>query len=157
MPFLRRWTFSEASGIGGPSLTFRNAEPLENELEPNVIQTHLWGFATNPPPFAHYFRDIEMSIGPLIGTPGLFGGGYYMQPINGHCLAFQSLQFLALHLLSSLVRYRPATWMHALSRSANNGRAADDAMLALIESFMDKVQTSIPMFVAETISPGMTF
>lgn len=157
MPFLRRWTFSDAGSIGGPSLTFRNAEPLEDELEPNAIQTHPWGFTANPPPFARYFRNIETTIGPLIGTPGLASGGYYMQPIEGHCLAFQSLQFLALHLLSSLVRYRPATWMHALSRSANNGRAADDAMLALIESFMDKVQTSMPMFVAEIISPGVTF
>lgn len=48
-----------------------------------------------------------------------------MQPPGGQYIALQALQFLAVHLLSSLVRYRPATWMHALSRSANNGRAAD--------------------------------
>ena len=156
MPFLRRWTFSEASGMGGPSLIFRNAEPLENELDRNVIKWHLDGFAANPPPFVRYFRDIEASLGPVLAAPGL-AGGYYMQPLAGHFVSFQSLQFLALHLLSSLVRYRPVTWMHALSRSANNGRAADDAMLALIESFMAKVQLSMPTFVANVISPGMSF
>ncbi|KWI94371.1 hypothetical protein WM09_05380 [Burkholderia ubonensis] len=83
------------------------------------------------------------------------GGGYYMQPINGQYIAFQSLQFLALHLLSSLVRYRPAIWMHALSRSASNGRVADDAMLALIEAFMERVLVTIPIFVADVIRPGL--
>lgn len=151
MPFLRRWTFIEAGGVG-QILAFRNAEPSEDELDPNVVRNNSWGFSASAPPYSRYFKDIKASIGPLMGMPGLSGGGYYMQPVEGKCLAFQSLQFLALHLLSSLVRYRPATWMHSLSRSANEGRAADDAMLALIESFMETVYKSMPVFVAEVLT-----
>ncbi|WP_333985094.1 YaaC family protein [Burkholderia orbicola] len=157
MPFLQRWTISQATAVSGFRLVFQNAEPADNELDPARFRPNFPGFSTDPPPFARYFHDIEISLGPLIGQPGLVGGGYYMQPHDGHNLPFESLQFLGLHLLSSLVRYRPATWMHALSRSANNGRAADDAMLALIDSFMDRVSISMPMFVAEVISPGIKF
>ncbi|WP_080435416.1 YaaC family protein [Burkholderia ubonensis] len=155
MPFLRRWSFQEASALSGGSLMFRNAKPLANELDPNEIQTHTWGFTGQHPAFSRYFRDIESSLGNLIAASRMTGGGYYMQPINGQYIAFQSLQFLALHLLSSLVRYRPAIWMHALSRSASNGRVADDAMLALIEAFMERVLVTIPIFVADVIRPGL--
>jgi hypothetical protein len=41
-----------------------------------------------------------------------------------------SLRFIALHLLSCLGRYRPATWMHALPRAGSADHSADDTMLA---------------------------
>jgi hypothetical protein len=153
MPFLQRWTFHQASYVAGTSVQFLNAPPLEDELNPEAIRIEQWGFHANPPPFSRYFRDIEVALGHLVGDTV---GGYYPQPINGLHFAPQSLQFLALHLLSSLVRYRPATWMHALSRSSSNGRAADDAMLALIEAFMESVQSNMPKFVAGILRSGLS-
>lgn len=149
MPFLNRWALAEVSSS---SITFRNAERPSDELDPKYIQWTKWGCVRHHP-FEVRFKDIESSLRHLIASPGPVPGCYYVQPIGGNVFAFQSLQFLALHLLSSLVRYRPATWMHALSRSANNGRAADDAMLALIEEFMNSVYSTIPKYVAKVIRP----
>ncbi|WP_162175009.1 YaaC family protein [Paraburkholderia mimosarum] len=154
MPFLEGWLFSEASKT---SLIFVNARRTDDELlRRNMIHEFEWGFQAVAPLAGTYFTEIETSLGHLMALPSHQVGAIFMQPIDGHFIAFQSLQFLALHLLSSLVRYLPATWMHSLSRSANNARAADDAMLALIEAFMEGVQTSIPKFVAEVIAPSFS-
>jgi hypothetical protein len=53
-------------------------------------------------------------------------------------------------LLSSVVRYRPQTWGHAISRSVTEENAADDRALALIESFMGNAG-SFPGMIAEAI------
>ena len=51
---------------------------------------------------------------------------------------FPSSHYIAwlLYLLSTLVRYRPLLWMHAISRSVIAEAPADDKMLSLIERFL---------------------
>jgi hypothetical protein len=74
-----------------------------------------------------------------------------MQPINGVKLNEYSLQFLGSFLLSSLVRYRPQIWQHAISRSFTEPRPADDRSLSLIEKFLNEVLIGFPEMVVRVI------
>lgn len=158
MPFLRGWSFSQcANAWGKSSVLFLNAPPLADELAPGSIRQNLNDFeATTRPAANSYFHDVNNHVGTLISS-ALGFQPYYVQPVGQSYLSEQALTFVALHLLSSLVRYRPDTWMHALSRSASGGRAADDAMLAMLDGFMTNVQTAFPRFVASVISPDLHF
>ena len=51
---------------------------------------------------------------------------------------------MALFLLSTLVRYRPQSWTHAISRSAISEQPADDKALSLVERFLDVNSATIP-------------
>jgi hypothetical protein len=64
------------------------------------------------------------------------------------------MQYLALFLLSSLMRYRPQTWTHAISRSVVPGVPADDRALSLIERFLDLNQAEIPGVVVQILNPN---
>ncbi|WP_375143952.1 YaaC family protein [Bradyrhizobium sp. Ash2021] len=59
--------------------------------------------------------------------------------------------FAALFFLSSLVRYRPQVWQHAVSHSVLERRAADDHALSIIEAFSSKVLSDFPKLVERTI------
>jgi hypothetical protein len=95
----------------------------------------------------------EAGLSPLAGGfPG--SGSYAISPINGHFLSEFSLQYLALFLLSSLVRYRPQTWIHAISRSVMPEVPADDKTLSLIERFLDHNIGAIPEMVVTVLNPS---
>jgi hypothetical protein len=64
-----------------------------------------------------------------------------------------SLHFMALYMLSSLVRYRPQTWAHAISRTSISDAPADDQALALIEKFLDINSATVPLFVVTVLNP----
>jgi hypothetical protein len=55
-----------------------------------------------------------------------------IQPLNGPYFSDASLFFCGAFLLSSLVRYRPQVWQHALSHSVQEN---SDRALSLIEAF----------------------
>ena len=61
--------------------------------------------------------------------------------------------YIALFLLSSLVRYRPQTWVHALSRSVISETPCDDQALSLIERFFDLDSSAIPEMVVTILNP----
>jgi YaaC-like Protein len=63
-----------------------------------------------------------------------------------------SIQYLALFLLSSLVRYRPQTWTEAISGSVVSGETADDKSLSLIERFLEVNRGSIPELVVKLLN-----
>ena len=63
-----------------------------------------------------------------------------------------SVHYLGLFLLSSLVRYRPQAWAHAVSRSSFPGEPADDKSLSLIERFLDINQNEIPEMVVKVLN-----
>lgn len=67
-----------------------------------------------------------------------------------------SLRFIALHLLSCLGHYRPATWMHALPRAGSADHFADDTMLALLEKLMAINESTMPNLVSDVLSPDLT-
>ncbi|TAL90221.1 MAG: hypothetical protein EPN62_10000 [Candidimonas sp.] len=156
MPFLRRWSFVSASiKLGKTDISFQNTLPLD----PKIVAMHLieeFGqISCNLDRSSdEYFQDIEANLGTFVSGFWRYAP-IYIQPIEGKYFSELSLSFLALHLLSSLVRYRPATWMHALSRSSNEKRTADDAMLALLEAFMEDVQSAVPRFVTDVLSLGL--
>ncbi|MBS0641458.1 MAG: hypothetical protein JSS43_16435 [Proteobacteria bacterium] len=74
-----------------------------------------------------------------------------MQPINGVQLNEYALQFLGGFLLSSLVRYRPQIWQHAISRSITEQSPADDRSLPLIEKFLNRTLSDYPNMVVRVI------
>jgi hypothetical protein len=117
------------------------------ELEPNQFISNL---RDNPPleqariPIDQFFMGI--------------GGGYSGQtsaiaPFQGHYLSEYSLIYIGLFLLSSLVRYRPDTWSHAVSRSSLQDKPVDDQALSLIQAFLDVAQTLIPSLIVKVLNP----
>lgn len=62
-----------------------------------------------------------------------------------------ALQFCAAFILSSLVRYRPQIWQHALSHSASEDHPTDDRALSLIEKFLEIVLADFPKLVEKAI------
>jgi len=95
----------------------------------------------------------------MLGLPSLAGGWgnptYAIVPVQGKDVSEFSLHFLGMFLLSSLVRYRPHTWVNALSRSIIEGHPADDTVLALIEKFLDLNALDIPSFVIKAMNPHL--
>jgi hypothetical protein len=87
----------------------------------------------------------------------LFGGSHLISPVHGVNMSEFSLQYLALFLLGSLVRYRPQIWAHALSRSVFADKPLDDRMLSLIEKFLDLNRTAIPQLVVGILNPSEDF
>jgi hypothetical protein len=74
-----------------------------------------------------------------------------IQSLNGANLSEASLFFCGAFLLSSLVRYRPQAWQHALSHSVQENQAADDRALSLIESFSAMSLGRFPIFVQQAM------
>ena len=156
MPFLTQWAFCEASNAyGKTAIAFCNTPPKPDELSVDsiAINQEVEMFIGNQhPKFTECFKVDEGKFLTLIGDGAV---SRYVQPIGDKYISIPSLNFMALHLLSSLVRYRPATWMHALSRTSNKDRESDDQMLAIVETFMDGILQSVPQFVVELIAPGL--
>jgi hypothetical protein len=154
-PFLRIWRLHSAQYAWGNSLIyFRNVHNLNiNEFSAEYLKEQNGTFQEQPlsgdenQPFS-----LEDGFCPVAG--GLLGGAIYaVAPVQDLYFSEFSMQYLALFLLSSLVRYRPQTWTHAISRSVVPGEPADDKALSLIERFLDINQTNIPEFVVKVLNP----
>jgi hypothetical protein len=150
-PFLREWCFYEAGRAWGNSiLLFRNTtKPSLGELSPAVLVEANNGFGS-PNSAGRDFVPFETIV------PSLAGGitidhTVAIRPLNDVSLSEYALQFCGAFLLSSLVRYRPQIWQHALSHSALGGRSTDDRSLSLIEKFLDIVSDEFPKLVEKTI------
>ena len=99
----------------------------------------------------HPYVDFRQLLDPVSGGltqthPSL------MTPINDVYLSDISLQYAGIFLLSSLVRYRPQIWIHSISRFSNHEKPSDDQALALIEGFMNKVQSTYPNLVTRLLT-----
>jgi hypothetical protein len=94
----------------------------------------------------------------LSPTAGYVQGGIYMTaPVQDAYISEFSLQYLALFLLSSLVRYRPQIWAHAIAKSAFGDKPVDDRMLSLVEKFLQVNRNSIPELIVQVLNPGEDF
>lgn len=157
-PYLGRWTVVEASRAWGASyITLANLErDAYDDLSPEALPE------IEPVHFVSILRDRPPAERSRIPDDQLFegiGGGYSSQthviaPFSGHYLSEYSLIYIGLFLLSSLVRYRPDTWAHAVSRSSLQGRPADDQALSLIQAFLDSAQEAIPSLVVQVLNPN---
>jgi hypothetical protein len=155
-PVLRRWRVALAQyGWGTTTVWFENL-PV-GELDEFSTEYAVCADGT----FQHNPKDNAQRIGLKEGLrPNagyLSGGSYLVSPIQDAYVSEFSLQYLALFLLSSLVRYRPQIWAHAIARSAFEDKPADDRMLSLIEKFLDLNRNSIPELVVKVLNPSEDF
>ena len=89
--------------------------------------------------------------------PPLSGGlkkanQHIIEAYDGAFISEYALHYLGMFLLSSLVRYRPQIWSHAITSSVTREKAADDKALALIEKFMDLSLYEFPCMVAKAMT-----
>lgn len=153
-PFLGTWRLNSAQLAWGRStIYFRNtANDKLDEFSEEYLFANSKNYEERPvsndenKPF-----PVADGLGPLAG--GLSSGAMAVSPISGQQVSEFSFQYLALFLLSSLVRYRPQTWTHAISRSAFHEIPADDKALSLIEQFLIFNSTSIPNMIATILNP----
>ena len=153
-PFLHKWFFTEASLAWNHSvLVFQNIDKgVDDDLALDSLIAGNGGFTasrTLASPQRKFLPVFEI-------LPAMAGGITFeytqaIQPVSSVNLSEFSLQYLASYLLSSLVRYRPQTWQHAISRSITHENPADDRSLALVEQFLDLVLASFPKLVIHAI------
>jgi hypothetical protein len=151
-PWLNDWCFAEASHAWDNTvLIFKNKQkPMSGELSDDVLRANGDGF------FAR--TENQMGIEFITILPPLAGGitrdhPTAISPLNGVALSEFSVQFIAAFLLSTLVRYRPQVWQHAISHSITQTSIADDRALSLIELYTKTVLYNFPSMVVETIDP----
>lgn len=134
-PFLANWRLSSAQrGWGNSIVYFRN---VGNNNIDEFSETYL---AFNDGAF-HELAVPGDENGPFsleegfCSVAGGYTGGHIhaISPVSGCYISEFSIHYLGLFLLSCLVRYRPQTWAHAISRSATQQEPADDKALSLIE------------------------
>jgi len=155
-PFIREWSFEGThwGWGGGWVLLFTNHIPQEHEFDPMRFQQMEHGIQQSPqsilPPKPQ--RPISEILPPLGGRYSNRATAIAPLP-NGCSISDYSVHYLALYLLSSLVRYRPNIWVHAISQSVADSTPADDGALALIETFLELNATEIPQLVAKVMGP----
>jgi len=154
-PFLRQWRLEHVAFTWGKAnLQFANSRPEGDDMDDRYFIADLIAYSAHPDDLARA-RFIEFSAHMSPCSGGFNNSVQYMaSPINDHFVSEYSLQYIALFILSSLVRYRPQTWMHSLSRSARGERSADDAPLALIEKLMNINLHSMPTLVDSIVNPA---
>lgn len=97
-----------------------------------------------------HFHPLEDIIAPGAGvlqnqTP------YFIAPFNNLYIAEASYYYLGMFVLSSAVRYQPHIWVHALTGSSHNNMPPDNAILALIERFLDLSLIEFPKIILASL------
>ena len=156
-PCLAKWRVIEATRAWGETyVTITNLpNNVEDELgELNLRSNGSGGYSARIIPTADVPRQPLAEI--LDGIAGGYSdsGIHGVSQIGDHYLSEFSLIYIGLFLLSSLVRYRPDIWSHAVSRSSLQDRPMDDQALALIEQFLEISQPRIPAIVVSLINPN---
>jgi hypothetical protein len=152
-PWLNDWCFAEGAHAWDNSvlLFFNRAKPPLGEFSDDTLQP------TNAGYVGHNQSGDFIPFASIV--PALAGGltndhPTAMKPLSGVALSEFSLHFCAAFLLSSLVRYRPQIWQHALSHSIMQNQPIDDRALSLIELFLQIVLREFPKLVEYCIDPN---
>jgi hypothetical protein len=155
-PFLEAWRLDSAEHSQGHSLLMlRNTRHSDIDEFSETYLEQGTGIFKAPEPSD---QDEPFSLAEGFHPVGGFTGGIYpMSPVAGSYLSEFSFHYLALFLLSSLVRYRPHIWMHAISRSVMSDTPADDRALSLVERFLDINVSAIPEMVVTVLNPHEDF
>ncbi len=154
-PFLKDWTLTNAShGWGNSIIIFRNTRNTDID---DFSEQHLTfedeTFFVRPEQDVTVERFSPEEALASVASAYPNGGTHAISPVNGCSISEYSIHYLALFLLSSLVRYRPQTWMHALSRSVMPDAPADDQAISLIEQFLDVNSGSIQAMIVGVLNP----
>jgi len=150
-PFLRNWRFvSGYHRYGRSNLQFRNVSPPDTDefSETSLLVDEDNDFHSAESPDPRVYVAVEKAFSPTSDD-----GLYAVSPVSGQYVSEFSLHYMGMFLLSSLVRYRPQTWMHAISRSVVVDTPADDQSLSLIERFLDINASAIPEMVVSVLNP----
>ncbi len=155
-PFLSDWRVTECNRSWNYSvIKFENfpTAGIDEFGEPDLLQIEKTTFIVPDTRMdrSSFFPWLQ-SLPPLAG--GFGGAAYTITPYEGQYLSEFSLHYLALFALSSLVRYRPRTWMHALSRSSTNEAPADDRALSLVEMFLEQNAIAVPGMLDTMLNPA---
>ena len=154
-PVLNRFRVVEAGCAWDNAIVlFANVPVPPNELDEEVLLQDQTRFVTidRPEQDASVKRlPIESLIDPDGGS--FDGARSLLSPHRGVYASKYSLHYLAMFMLSSLVRYRPQAWVHAITRTANSQRPADDQALTLLAAFMRLHSMEVPALVAGTFDP----
>lgn len=155
--FLKDWRLYSANLNGANTVIIfdnRSANVIDDLSETELKYEGENSFCTDIDNFGvgEGFRETKDILPALSGTYGDNVYNFAIQPLNGARLNEYSLYFLGTFLLSSLVRYRPQIWQHALSKSVTAESPADDRLLSLIEHFIDTALTEFPRFVVNILS-----
>jgi hypothetical protein len=150
-PFLRNWRFvSGYQSYGRSNLQFRNVSPPDTDefSETSLLVDEDNDFHAAESSDPRVYVAVEKAFSPTSDD-----GLYAVSPFSGQYVSEFSLHYMGLFLLSSLVRYRPQTWIHAISRSVVADMPADDQSLSLIERFLDINGSEIPEMVVSVLNP----
>lgn len=153
-PYLKRWRVDEASRSWGKSvITLANIQFGDvDDLSETMLREGEGGrFAAIPAAPENRLEPKDI----LEGVGGGYGGGsmFCMEQFSGRYISEFSLIYIGLFILSSLVRYRPDIWAHAVSRSSLQDRPVDDQLLALIESFLEQSLNDVTQLVIKLLNP----
>jgi hypothetical protein len=145
--FLENWCFIEGVHAWGESyLTFGNINKSEiNEFSEEFLIERDGRFETKSGAYNLPYERIDFKtiLPPLSG--GLTKSAEHMiEDYGGAFISEYALHYLGMFLLSSLVRYRPQIWSHAIKAWVTREKPADDKALALIEKFMDLTINEFP-------------
>jgi len=156
-PFLEKWRLSYASvGWDHSILGFCNVlkEAGEDDLAEaqfRECQPRLFEARTNLMHDLAIARIPFLDILPPLCDRSTRGPTYVIEPYDGIQLCEEAVLFMVTYMLSSLVRYRPQIWQHAISRSVSVDAPADDRCLALVERLLDAALESFPRMTVEYI------
>jgi len=156
-PFLYNWRFVSAQHAWGNSvLIFAGVDNVGmDEFAEEHLVLGTYGYSATVNPVASKPPLPLDRFSPLAGGYSNSAGQFAISPINGSIyLSEFALHFIALFILSSLVRYRAPTWAHAISRTSISDRPADDQALALIERFMELNMEVVPSFIVTMLNPN---
>jgi hypothetical protein len=157
-PLLAKWRVVSATRAWGKAIVvFANVARPGNELDDSLLEEDATQFLTTDDPLG----DSAQPRLPLHAILSSVGGSStrsasFISPFRAVYLSEYALHYLGMFLLSTLVRYRPQTWVHAISRTATTTAPPDDQALALLEQFMGIHSAAIPMFVADVLDPQST-
>lgn len=156
-PYLERWRVIEAvPAYGKAYITLANLERGEtDDLSEQELLEYEPGHYRAQRVEEHGSEASRIPLDQLfLGVGGGYSNGAYaIAPYGGCYLSEFSLAYVGLYLLSSLVRYRPDAWVHAVSRSSLQDRPVDDQALALIHAFLETTHESIPRLAIKALNP----
>jgi hypothetical protein len=153
-PFLQHWALHEIeANYGELKLKFLN---LDRASAPDATRVHVGPrnfFEEEIPPLPCTPTPLDKMPLPIQGS--LFDGGNgigAIQALHGINCSLYAVIYMATFMLGSLVRYRPQTWIHALTSKITNDRALDDHSVALVEAFLDDVLSKFPVIIMQGVT-----
>lgn len=154
---LKNWFLIKANwSWDNNSLTWANIRPndenmaLEQYLE--LEKDEYWGKEKNG--FKAKKEALEgerIEFSEIIPPMADVGNPYLIEEYDGEDISEASLYYMGVFLLSSLVRYRPNTWIHSLKGRNTDIHPIDDKPLAIILKFLDLSLNKFPEMILDFI------